>query len=76
MYFLHKSEYRIFKPVEITIRRIRLKEKNRDGTIHVIIHICKEMSQGNSLCSCLKQTKMTFFFFYKMGEQEGETVLA
>jgi hypothetical protein len=31
-----------------------------------------EMSQRNSLCSCLKQTKcVTFFFFYKIGEQEG-----
>jgi hypothetical protein len=26
MYFLYKNEYRIFKPVEITIRR-RLREK-------------------------------------------------
>jgi hypothetical protein len=33
-----------------------------------------EMSQGNSLCSYLKQTKMSFFsFFYKIGEQEGWT---
>jgi hypothetical protein len=29
-----------------------------------------EMSQGNSLYSSLKQTKMSFFFFYKTGEQE------
>jgi hypothetical protein len=32
-----------------------------------------EMSQGNSLCNYLKQTKMSFFFFYKIGEQEGRT---
>jgi hypothetical protein len=32
-----------------------------------------EMSQGNSLCSYLKQTKMSFFFFCKIGEQEGRT---
>jgi hypothetical protein len=30
-----------------------------------------EMSQGNSLYSYLKQTKMSFF--YKSGEQEGIT---
>jgi hypothetical protein len=40
MYFLYKNEYRIFKPVEITIRRrLREKEKNRgDEPIWVIIH--------------------------------------
>jgi hypothetical protein len=33
-----------------------------------------EMSQGNSLCSDLKQTKISlFFFFYKIGKQEGGT---
>jgi hypothetical protein len=33
-----------------------------------------EMSQGNSLCSYLKQTKMLFFsFFYKIREQQGVT---
>jgi hypothetical protein len=34
-----------------------------------------EMSQGNSLCSYLKQTKLSFlfFFFYKIREQEGGT---
>jgi hypothetical protein len=33
-----------------------------------------EMSQGNSLCSYLKE-KCHFFFFYKIGEQEGGTGL-
>jgi hypothetical protein len=28
------------------------------------------MSQGNSLCSYLKQKKKVIFFYYKMGEQE------
>jgi hypothetical protein len=28
-----------------------------------------ETSHGNSLCSYLKQTKMSFFFFYRMAEQ-------
>jgi hypothetical protein len=30
-----------------------------------------EMSQGNSLYSCLKQTRHFFLFFYKLGEKEG-----
>jgi hypothetical protein len=34
-----------------------------------------EMSQGNSLCSYLKQTKMTFYFFYKIGNRRAEQVL-
>jgi hypothetical protein len=37
------------------------------------IHTHMEMSQGNSLCSYLKQAKMCFlflsFFFYKIREQ-------
>jgi hypothetical protein len=64
MYFLHKNEYRIFIPVEITIRRgLRKKgEKNRgDEPIRVIIHIYMETSQGNPLCSYLNQTKMSSF---------------
>jgi hypothetical protein len=32
-----------------------------------------EMSQRNSLCSYLKQTKMLLFFFYKIQEQEVRT---
>jgi hypothetical protein len=33
-----------------------------------------EMPQGNSLCSYLKQAKISFLFsiFCKIGEQEGE----
>jgi hypothetical protein len=47
MYFLYKNEYRIFKPVEITIRRNKgRKEKNRGNELNqVIIHIYMEMSQ-------------------------------
>jgi hypothetical protein len=32
-----------------------------------------ELSQGNSLCSNLKQAKMSFFSFYKIRAQEGRT---
>jgi hypothetical protein len=32
-----------------------------------------EVPQGNSLYSYLKQPKMSFFFFYKIREQEDET---
>jgi hypothetical protein len=46
-------------------------EKNRDKPIWVIIHMYMEISQGNSLCSYLKQTKISFFFFYKIREQKG-----
>jgi hypothetical protein len=44
MYILYKNEYRIFKPVEITIRRrLKDKEKNRDEPILVI----PKMEKGN-----------------------------
>jgi hypothetical protein len=70
MYSLYKNEYGIFKPIEITIRRGLRKKKSRDELIRVIIHIYIEMSQGNSLCSYLKQTKMSFLFTkQKTGEQ-------
>jgi hypothetical protein len=43
--FLYKNEYRIFKPVKITIIRV-LKEKNSDNEPNwVIIHIYIKMSQ-------------------------------
>jgi hypothetical protein len=57
MYFLYKNKYRIFKPVETTIRKGQgRKEKNRgDEPILVIIHIYMKKSQGNSLCSYITQ---------------------
>jgi hypothetical protein len=50
-----------------------MKKNREDEPIQVIMHIYKEMSQGNSLCSYLKQAKMSFFsvFFYKIREQNG-----
>jgi hypothetical protein len=48
----------------------------RDRLILKTKGIYKEMSQGNSLCSCLKQAKMSFFFSpTKSREQEGRTGL-
>jgi hypothetical protein len=65
MYSLYKNEYRIFKLVETIIRKgLGRKEKNRgDKPNWAIIHIYMEMPQGNSLCSYLKQAKMSFFIF-------------
>jgi hypothetical protein len=31
------------------------------------------IGRNKGLYSCLKQTKISFFFFYKIGEQEGRT---
>jgi hypothetical protein len=63
IYLPYKNEYRIFNPVEITIRRgLRQKgEKWRDEPIQYIIQIHMEMSQRNSLYSYLKQTIIPFF---------------
>jgi hypothetical protein len=59
-YSLYKNEYRIFKPIETTIRRRLNSEKRNKGDepIWVLIQIYMEMSQRNSLYSYLKQTKM------------------
>jgi hypothetical protein len=54
----------------------------RDEPTGVVIHICTETTQGNSLCSYLylKLAKISCFsfsllcfFFYKIREQEGIT---
>jgi hypothetical protein len=39
-----------------------MKKNKGDEPIRVMIHVYTEMSQGNSLYSYLKQTKMSFFF--------------
>jgi hypothetical protein len=56
-----------------------MKKNRGDEPIGVIIHIYMELSQRNSLCGYfyLKQAKIPFFlfFFYKIREQEGGTVL-
>jgi hypothetical protein len=49
------------------------KNRGDEEPIRIIMHIYMEMSQGNSLCSYFKQTKIVIFFFYKIREQEGET---
>jgi hypothetical protein len=59
-----------------------MKTIRGDKPIGVIIHLYKEISQRNSLCSYLylKQAKMSCFSFYPfsffmyiIGEQEGRT---
>jgi hypothetical protein len=50
----------------------RKKKNRRDEPMWVIIHIYIEMSQGNCLYSYLKQTKMPFFFFYKLENRKWE----
>jgi hypothetical protein len=60
-----------------------VRSADRDETISIVIHICMETTQGNSLCSYLylKLAKMhvfliifyVFFFSYKIREQEGRT---
>jgi hypothetical protein len=37
------------------------------------LYIYMEIPQGNSLCSYLKSTKMSFFLFYKIREQKDRT---
>jgi hypothetical protein len=47
--------------------------KSYANVIWVIIHLYMEMSKGNSLYSYLNKQKCHFFFFYKIGGQEGRT---
>jgi hypothetical protein len=70
---LYKNEHRIFKTVEAIIKRgLRKKEEQ----IRVILHIYMEISQENSLCSYLKQTKMSFLLFtYKIGGGQNRSCL-
>jgi hypothetical protein len=57
MYFLYNNEYRIFKPIEFTIRRdYGRKEENRGGeSIQVIIHIYVKKSQGNQCIAIISK---------------------
>jgi hypothetical protein len=72
MYSPYKNDYKIFKRFETIMRRgLRKKDKNIGN--EPIIYIYMEISQGNSLCSYLKQTKISFFFFYKIREQKSRT---
>jgi hypothetical protein len=51
-----------------------MKKNRGDEPIGVITHIYMEMTQGNPLCSYLKQTKI-FFFLLKIREQEDRSCL-
>jgi hypothetical protein len=52
-------------------------KKNTDEPNWAVIDMYIEVPQGNSLCSYLKQAKMSFLFspFCKIGEQEGRKCL-
>jgi hypothetical protein len=71
--FLKLSNYMfsIRDSLIITKRFHGLKVKNCEP-IQVTVYIYMEMSQGNSVCSYLKQVKMSlfyfFFFLYRIGE--------
>jgi hypothetical protein len=69
MYFLYKNEYRIYKPVEITIRRgPRLKgEKQRWTNFIFKLKFHKE----TPCITIFNKQKWHFVFFYKVWEQEG-----
>jgi hypothetical protein len=65
------TEYRIFKPVELTIRREtkverrKTEEMNNFGCIHG--------SVIKKLFGYILKTKMSFVLFHKIQEQEGRT---
>jgi hypothetical protein len=50
-----------------------MKKTSGEEPVRVIIHIYMEMSQGNSLRSYLKQTKMSFFFSFTKSENRCRT---
>jgi hypothetical protein len=52
-----------------------MKKNRGEESIGIIIQVYMELSQGNSLCSYLKQAKVSIFSFsfYKISEQEGRT---
>jgi hypothetical protein len=63
MYVLEKGLCKIFHfSVSLKTKYREYKKNRRDKLVSVIIHTYMEMSQGNCLCSYLKQTKMSFFF--------------
>jgi hypothetical protein len=64
MYVLYEYEYRIFKPVEITIRRgLYRKEKNRgDEPIQVVILAYMEMSHETP-CTAISNKQKCFVLF-------------
>jgi hypothetical protein len=81
---LYRNEYRNLKLTEPPWEgdEGRVKRIARFESIRFVIHICMETTQGNSLCRYLylKLAKMLcfsfyllWFFFYKIGEQEGRT---
>jgi hypothetical protein len=52
-----------------------MKKNRKDEPIGVIIHVYMEMSQGNSLCSYLKQKCLFLFFSTESEHRRVEQVL-
>jgi hypothetical protein len=76
MCFLHKNEYRIFKPVKTTVRRgLRRKIEMNNLGCNTYTH---GMSQRNSLYCYLKQTKNVKFVssFTKLENRKVDQVLS
>jgi hypothetical protein len=55
-----------------------MKKNKGDEPIPVIVHMNMEISQGNSLCSYVKQVKLSMFFLFsstKMENKSAEQIL-
>jgi hypothetical protein len=75
-YSLYKNEYRIFKPVETTIRKgLRYKEEKQKCTILGYNTYIHGSAQGKSLCSYLKHEKCHYFSFTKLENRRAESVI-
>jgi hypothetical protein len=66
----------LLKPPQKGTKEERRKIEEMNQFRLYIIHILMEMSQENSLCSYLKQTKMSLFFSFTKWEQEVKQVLS
>jgi hypothetical protein len=78
MYFLCKNEYRIFKPVEITIRRqLRLKgEKIDEMNQFGLYYICTWKCYNETPYIAIPNKQKFFFFFWKAENRRGKQALS
>jgi hypothetical protein len=61
---------RIFKPVEINVRRGKIEEMDQFGLSYIYTWKCHKETPCIAI---LNKQKYLFFFFFKNGEQEGQT---